>query len=66
MSPRQRIDRLLADLGISRYERRLDLLVAELENMRQLRDFAAREAERVQRELIKTWREAEDACRDEP
>lgn len=64
MSPRQRIARLLADWRISSYERRIDRLGAELENMRQLRDFAAREAERLQRKLIATWREAEEACRE--
>ena len=51
-------------LSVWRYERRLNRLGAELENMRQLRDFAAREAERLQRELIETWREAEEAFRE--
>jgi hypothetical protein len=64
MSLIQRIDLLLADWRIMRYERRLDRLGAELEHMRQLRDFAAREAGRLQRELIETWREAEEVCRD--
>lgn len=64
MSLIQRIALLLADWRIMRYERRLDRLGAELEHMRQLRDFAAREAERLQRELIETWREAEEVCRD--
>ena len=64
MSLRQRIARLLADWRISRYERRLDRLGSELEHMRQLRDFAAREAERLQQEMAETWREAEEACRE--
>ena len=64
MSLIQRIARLLADWRIIRYERRLDRLGAELENMRQLRDFAASEAQRLQQELVETWREAEEACRE--
>ena len=60
------IKELRMRLRVWRYERKLDRLGAELENMRQLRDFSAREAEMLQRKLIATWREAEEECRDEP
>ena len=64
MSLIQRTAKIRAKWFAMRYESRLDRLSEELENMRQLRDFAAREAERLQRELIVTWREAEEACRE--
>lgn len=53
-------------LRVWRYERKLDRLSADVDHMRSLRNFAAREADRIRSDLIKTWREAEEACRDEP
>lgn len=60
------INELLMRLREWRYRRKLDRLSADLGHMQDLRDFAAREADRIRSELIKTWREAEGACRDEP